>query len=472
MGLAWPGGVPQPELYNTSHHPPNQSNHTIGPGHQDFQTQLVLQTQTSTLPSGSVIYTRSNGQAYAQPTATQRVGEDGPVLLQDIHLIENLASLVRERIPERVVHAKGAGAHGVFTVTTDFAKNHTMMDLFSEIGKKTPISVRFSTIAGESGSSDQERDPSLNTRFRTGKGIWDLVMNNSPVFFLRDPALFPLFTHTQKRNPQTHLKDPNMYWDYLGSHPESLYEFVRVFTDLGTPDGFVNMDAWAGHSYRWVKADGTWVYVKIVAISQQGVHNLTASAATHISGTNPDYATQDLYQRIDQGQFPSWKLLAQVLTPAEAEKFKYNVLDVTKEWPVDMVPPHEIGEFVLNQNPENYFAEIEQLAFSPSNLVDGWEPSADPVLQARLFAYPDAQRYRLGTNFNQIPINCPMNPVANFQRDGQASYLGNQGSRANYLSSFQSINLPPSPYDVSNHTAWVGGAVRSMSQVCHFMTCF
>ncbi|KAG0148816.1 hypothetical protein CROQUDRAFT_654391 [Cronartium quercuum f. sp. fusiforme G11] len=416
------------------------SNHNINVAikteSQVFQREIDLQINISRMNSIDLTYTRANGQPYSDPAATLRLGENGPLLLQDHHLIENLAHFVRERIPERVVHAKGAGAHGIFTVTTDFAKQHTMMDVFSEVGKKTPISIRFSTVGGEQGSADEARDP----RFRTQKGIWDLIMNNTPVFFIRDPAKFSTFIHTQKRNPRTHLKDPNMVWDYFGQNPEAMHQFLRLYSDAGTPKGFVHMNGFTGHSYRWVKADGSWVYVKLLAETDQGIQNFTALEATKIVGKNPDYATSDLFTRIESGRFPSWTLYAQILTPQEAEKFKYN-------------------------NPENFFAEIEQLAFAPSNMVDGWEPSTDPVLQARLFSYPDAQRYRLGVNFQQLPVNCPMNPVANFQRDGRSVSLGNQGSRMGYISSFQSINVPSRSYDDSNHTIWTGGAIRSMSQI-------
>ncbi|EGF98428.1 uncharacterized protein MELLADRAFT_40847 [Melampsora larici-populina 98AG31] len=433
-------------------------------GQQDFSQALQLQLQTSHLAAKDLQYTRANGQPYPNPTSAERIGETGPILLKHHHLIENLAHFVRERIPERVVHAAGAGAHGVFTTTTDFAKQHTMMDVFSEVGKQTPITVRFSTVGGEAGSADQARDPrGFAMKFRTQKGIWDIVMNNTPVFFLRDPAKFPFFVHTQKRNPQTHRKDPNAVWDYFGQNAESLHQFLRLFSDAGTPQGFVNMDGFTSHSYRWIKKDSSWVYVKLHAVSDQGIHNFTAAESEKIAGENPDYAAEDLFTRIESGKFPSWTVYAQVLTPAEAEKFRYNVLDLTKDWPENLVAKHEIGKFELNQNPQNYFAEIEQAAFSPSNVVDGWEISEDPVLQARAFSYPDAQRYRLGTNFQQIPVNCPMNPVG---KDGVfGGVTGNQGSRPNYLSSFQSINIPPRQYDDSNHTIWTAGAIRYLSQV-------
>ncbi|KAH9815187.1 catalase-like domain-containing protein [Melampsora americana] len=460
---AWPSSS---SPNHTFQNPVEFLNHQTEPK-QDFQKSIVIQLQASkNEKDDQLIYTVGNGQAYSDPMSAQRIGSNGPLLLQDHYLIENLAHFARERISERVVHAKGAGAHGTFTVTTDFAKKHTMMDVFSEVGKKTPISIRFSTVGGEQGSGDQARDPrGFAIKFRTQKGIWDLVMNNTPVFFLRDPAKFPNFIHTQKRNPRTHLKDPNMVWDYFVQNPEALHQFMRLFSDSGTPKGFVHMHGFTGHSYRWVQKDGSWVYVKLFAETNQGIQNFSASESMKKIGENPDYATEDLFNRIESNQFPSWTLYAQILTPHQAENFKYNVLDLTKDWPFDLVKKHEIGRFELNQNPQNFFAEIEQLAFSPSNLVDGWEPSTDPVLQARLFSYPDAQRHRLGVNFQQIPVNCPINPIVNFQRDGLSVLLGNQGSRMNYFSSFESkIKIEPNVYDESNHTIWTAKAIRSLSE--------
>ncbi|KIY68934.1 catalase-domain-containing protein [Cylindrobasidium torrendii FP15055 ss-10] len=433
----------------------------------DFQDGVNTQVESGAKPDAEVEYTTDGGTPVAHPYEYQRIGSDGPLLLQDVHLTELFGAFDRERIPERVVHAKGAGAHGYFEVTnSEFVKQYSMMDVFSEDGLRTPITVRFSTVGGESGSADEARDPrGFAIKFRTRKGIWDLVMNNTPVFFIRDAAKFPHFIHTQKRNPQTHLKDKDMFWDYLGSNPESLYQVMRLFSDLGTPQGFTHMNGWSGHSYRWIKEDGTWVYVKLYAETMQGVANFTNAEATTIQGENPDYATQDLYERIENGTFPGWTMYAQVLTPSDAEKFKYNVLDLTKDWGFDDVPKTEIGKFYLTQNPSNYFAEIEQAAFSPARMVDGWGPSADPVLQARLFSYSDTHRYRLGVNYMQIPVNCPFAPVANFERDGAMNVLGNQGSRPNYLSTLDPIKLAKRPYVDDLHQQWTGGAVSSLAEV-------
>ncbi|TBU30380.1 catalase-domain-containing protein [Dichomitus squalens] len=433
----------------------------------DVNTGFNVQEKTSGEDATEVDYTLDNGSPYPHPYQYVRIGSDGPLLLQDTHLLELFGAFDRERIPERVVHARGAGAHGYFEVTNaKFAKNYTMMDLLSEDGLRTPITIRFSTVGGESGSADEARDPrGFAIKFRTRKGILDLVMNNTPVFFIRDPAKFPHFIHTQKRHPASHLRHKDMFWDYLGSNPESLYQVMRLFSDLGTPYGFRHMHAWTGHTYRWVKQDGSWVYVKLYAESMQGVRNFTNADATAIAGLNPDFATQDLYESIQNGTYPGWTMYAQVLTPQQAETFKYNVLDLTKDWGFDDVPKTEIGKFYLTQNPDNYFAEIEQAAFTPSHAVDGWAPSADPVLQARLFSYPDTHRYRLGVNHMQIPVNAPINPVANFERDGAMNVNGNQGSRPNYLSTLQKINLPPRPYVDETHQQWTGGAVASLSAV-------
>ncbi|OSC99328.1 catalase-domain-containing protein [Trametes coccinea BRFM310] len=434
----------------------------------DLNQGFNIQEQTSGEDATQVEYTLDNGSPYPHPYEYQRIGADGPLLLQDTHLLELFGSFDRERIPERVVHARGAGAHGYFEVTNaDFCKNYTMMDMLSENGLRTPITMRFSTVGGESGSPDEARDPrGFAMKFRTRKGILDLVMNNTPVFFIRDPAKFPHFIHTQKRHPSSHLRDKDMFWDYLGSNPESLYQVMRLFSDLGTPYGFRHMHGWTGHTYRWVKADGTWSYVKLYAETMQGIQNFTNADATAIAGSNPDFATQDLYEAIQNQTYPGWTMYAQVLSPDAAQTFKYNVLDLTKDWGFDDVPPVEIGKFYLTQNPRNYFAEIEQAAFSPSNMVDGWAPSADPVLQARLFSYPvDTHRYRLGVNNKQIPVNAPITPVANFERDGHMNVNGNQGSRPNYLSTLEKIKLPPRLYTDEAHQQWTGGAVASLAAV-------
>ncbi|KAJ3542899.1 hypothetical protein NM688_g5925 [Phlebia brevispora] len=433
----------------------------------DVNAGAELQVQTSLEEAPSLEFTNEGGTPYSMPYDYQRIGSDGPLLLQDVHLIENLAHFVRERIPERVVHAKGSGAHGYFIATNAaYCQNYTIMDIFTQQGLKTPMTARFSTVSGEMGAADTLRDPrGFALKFRTSQGILDIVMNNTPVFFIRDPTKFPHFIHTQKRNPQTHLRDHDLFWDYLSANPESLYQVMRLFSDLGTPYGFRHMNGWTGHSYRWIKSDGTWVYVKLYAETMQGIQNFTNAEANDMAGTNPDFATQDLYDAIANGTYPGWTVYAQVLTPEQAESFKYNVLDLTKDWGFDDVTPVKIGEFYLTMNSDNYFAEIEQLAFSPGRTVPGWEPSADPVLQSRLFSYGDAHRYRLGVNYLQIPVNAPTVPVANFERDGKMQVNGNQGNRPNYQSTLSPIKLVPPPYYQDTHQQWMGGAVHSLSEV-------
>lgn len=397
-----------------------------------FSTDLFQGSRSKESVSGSAAnlsYTLENGQPWFSPTAAQRAGSNGPLLLQDSHLIDNLAHFVRERIPERVVHARGAGAHGFFEVTTDFAAKHSCADVFRQ-GTNTSVTVRFSTVGGGRGSPDQARDPrGFAIKMRTKKGILDWVFNNTPVFFLRDPAKFPLFIHTQKTDPATNARSWDTFWSWPAMFPESLLQFLRIFSDLGTPRGLRHMNGWSGHTYRLVRDDGSWVYAKVQLTSDQGVRNFTADEAAHISGANDAWATQDLYNAIEQGNFPSWTVSFAIKTEEEAKKYRYDVLDLTKDWPEATY--HKVGRLVLNQNPVNYFAEIEQSHFSPSNMVEGWEASFDPVLQSRLFSYNDAGRHRLGPNYLDIPVNCPFASVANYQRDGSGAVHGNQGARGN-----------------------------------------
>ncbi|KAH9451038.1 hypothetical protein MJO28_009485 [Puccinia striiformis f. sp. tritici] len=437
---------------------PRQSSQTI------FESALYTQLQASHLPAEALAYTTGNGQPYATPFAAQRIGNDGPLLLQDTHLIDNQAHFNRERIPERIVHALGAGAHGFFTTTTDFASRYTMMSLFQKVGQTTPVTMRFSNAAGPKGATDTVRNVrGFGVKFRTPNGNWDLTMNNSPIFFLRDPAKFPSLIHALTGNSQTGRQDPDGTFDYLGTNPEALPQFLRLFSDAGTSKGWLQTDAFSGHVYKWVKQDGSWVYVKITFKSSQGVANYTAAEQAQIR--NPGLASEELYDSIQAGQRPGWKVYAQVMTPQDAENFRYNVLDLTKEWREDLVPLNEIGKVELTQNPTNYFAEVEQAAFSPGAIIDGWEPSDDPVLQLRLFAYTDAQRYRLGANYQQIPVNCPFSAVANYQRDGASSYLGNQGNRPAFAASYGRLAVVPRAYNSDNHTVWKSGAIRYLSQI-------
>ncbi|KAK7970311.1 hypothetical protein PG996_001258 [Apiospora saccharicola] len=407
------------------------------------------------------VYTTSNGCPVENPSKWQRVGTQGPLLLQDFHLIDLLAHFDRERIPERVVHAKGAGAYGEFEVTDDIS-DICSIDMLTGVGKKTPCVARFSTVGGEKGSPDSARDPrGFAVKFYTEEGNWDWVYNNTPVFFLRDPTNFPLFIHTQKRNPQTNLKDATMFWDYLSTHPESVHQVLHLFSDRGTPYSYRFMNGYSGHTHKFVKPDGSFVYIQIHLKTDQGSKTLTNEEAGKLASENPDFSTQDLFEAIQRGDNPSWTVYAQVLTPEQAEKFKWNIFDLTKVWPQGEVPLRRFGKMTLNRNVENYFAEIEQVAFSPSHLVPGVEPSADPVLQSRLFSYPDTHRHRLGVNYQQIPVNAPLKAFNPYQRDGAMSVNGNYGANPNYPSSYRPMTYKPiSP--TNPHEKWAGEAVNAL----------
>ncbi|KIY61672.1 catalase [Cylindrobasidium torrendii FP15055 ss-10] len=417
-------------------------------------------------------YTTSNGAAVSEPYAAQRVGLNGPLLLQDFHHIDLLAHFDRERIPERVVHAKGAGAHGVFEVTHDLS-DITSNKLLTSVGSKVRATVRFSTVGGESGSPDTARDPrGFAIKLRTDEGNWDWVFNNTPVFFIRDPAKFPHFIHTQKRDPQTHLKDPDMFWDYLSQNPESVHQVMILFSDRGTPDGYHQQHGYSGHTFKWLKDDGSFVYTQVHVRADNGFKTLDNKTAGELGGSNPDYGTQNLFETIEAGKFPTWTVYVQTMTPEQAEKFRYNIFDLTKIWPHKEFPLRPFGKLTLNENVQNYFAEIEQAAFSPSHLVPYIEPSADPVLQSRLFSYPDTHRHRLGVNYQQLPVNAPIVPIANFQRDGFGAF-NNQGARPNYQSSIVPLSFtgPKNTLEGGvntlreNHENFIGRAYRDLSVI-------
>ena len=432
----------------------------------------VIDTSFLTWYKDAPVYTASNGCPVFNPNESQRVGQNGPLLLQDFHLIDILAHFDRERIPERVVHAKGAGAYGEFEVTHDIS-DLTSADIFNGIGKKTKCVARFSTVGGEKGSPDSARDPrGFSIKFYTEEGNLDWVFNNTPIFFLRDPTKFPLFIHTQKRHPQTNLKDATMFWDYLSNNQEAIHQVMHLFSDRGTPYSYRHMHGYSGHTYKFTKRDGTFHYVQIHVRTDQGSKTFTHDEAGHMASQNPDWHTQDLFNAIERGEYPSWTVYVQTMTPKQAESFRFSIFDLTKVWPHKEFPLRPIGKFTLNKNPENYFAEIEQAAFSPSHTVPGVEPSADPVLQSRLFSYPDTHRHRLGVNYQSIPVNCPLHAFNPLQRDGafagvtQANNYSanNYGAQPNYLSSFRPITFRP----VRNHDAhenWVGQATAFTTQV-------
>ena len=379
--------------------------------------------------------TTASGIPVADNQNSLTAGPRGPVLLQDFHLIEKLQHFNRERIPERVVHAKGSGAYGTFTVTHDITQ-YTKARLFAEVGKQTETFLRFSTVGGEKGSADTERDPrGFALRFYTEEGNWDLVGNNTPVFFLKDGIKFPDFIHTQKRDPQTNLKSPTAMFDFWSRTPESLHQVTTLFSSRGTPDGYRHMHGFGSHTYSLINAAGERVYVKWHFLTQQGIKNLSAEEATRIAGTDPDYAQRDLFNAIAGGDFPRWDVKVQVATDAELAAWEartgWNPFDLTKVWPHADFPLLQVGVLELNRNPVNYHAEVEQAALSPSNVVPGLGYSPDKMLQARLFAYHDAQLYRVGTNHQHLPVNAPRCPFHNQQRDG-AMAGANGGAAQNY----------------------------------------
>ncbi|RUS19898.1 catalase [Endogone sp. FLAS-F59071] len=383
----------------------------------------------------SQILTTSNGNPVDNNQTSVTAGVNGPVLISDFHLIDKISHFDRERIPERVVHAKGAGAHGYFEVTHDITK-YTRAAFLSEVGKKTPVFLRFSTVGGEKGSADSARDPrGFALKFYTEEGNWDMVGNNTPVFFIRDPSKFPDFIHTQKRNPQTNLKDPDMFWDFLSLVPESIHQVTILFSDRGTPYSYRHMNGYSSHTLKLVDHNGNFKYVKWHFKTDQGIRTLTDAEATKLGGENPDHATEDLFKAIERGEFPSWSTYVQIMEPQHAEKYRWNIFDVTKVWPHKDYPLIPVGKLVLDRNPQNYFAETEQAAFSPSHVVPGIDISEDRMLQGRLFSYPDTHRHRLGPNYQQIPINSAYRTkggVLNHQRDGYMAVNGNQGSAPNY----------------------------------------
>ncbi|GAB1100225.1 MAG: catalase KatB [Shewanella algae] len=385
--------------------------------------------------------TSQSGAPIADDQNSLSAGERGPLLLQDWHLIEKLAHFNRERIPERVVHAKGTGVYGTFTVTNDMSQ-YTIAEHFQGVGTQTEAFVRFSTVGGEMGSADAERDPrGFGVRFYTKCGNHDIVGNNTPTFFLRDGIKFPDFIHTQKRNPHTNLKDPQAMWDFWSLNPESLHQVTVLMSDRGIPANYRQMHGFGSHTFSFWNAKGERFWVKFHFKTKQGIANLTEEQAAKVKGIDPDHAQRDMVAAIQDGNFPRWKLKVQIMPEADANTYHINPFDLTKVWPHKDYPLIEVGVLELNRLPQNYFAEVEQVALAPSNLVPGVGASPDKMLQARLFAYADAQRYRIGANYNQLPVNCPHATQANHhQRAGamagaQCPYHGSQtggDASANY----------------------------------------
>ncbi len=376
--------------------------------------------------------TTSAGIPVADNQNSLTAGPRGPTLLQDHHLLEKLAHFNRERIPERVVHAKAAGAHGILTITNDITR-FTKAKVFSEIGKKTPVFGRFSTVAGEKGSADTVRDVrGFALKFYTEEGNWDMVGNNTPTFFIRDAIKFPDFIHTQKRMAQTNLRSHTMWWDFWSQVPEALHQVTILFSDRGIPAGIPYMNGYGSHTYSFINADNERFWVKFHFKTQQGIRNMMQDEADEIAGKNPDYHTEQLFNLIEKGEYPKWTLYVQVMPEKEAENYRWNPFDLTKVWPHEDYPLFEVGIMELNRNPQNYFAEVEQSAFSPANVVPGISFSPCKMLQARIFSYADASRYRLGVNYEHLPINRPKVDVHNYQRDGKMRFDGNGGPSVVY----------------------------------------
>lgn len=378
------------------------------------------------------VMTTNSGRPLGDNQNSITAGPRGPALIEDYLLFEKMAAFNRERIPERVVHAKGAGAYGTFTVTHDITK-YTTAKLFNRIGKQTEVLARFSTVAGEKGSADTARDPrGFAVKFYTEEGNWDMTGNNTPIFFVRDPLKFGDFIHSQKRVPKTNLRSPTMMWDFWSLSPESLHQVTILMSDRGIPDGFRHMHGFSSHTFSLINAENERFYVKWHFLTMQGIKNLTPEEADRIAGTDPDYATRDLYEAIERGGYPKWRVCIQVMPETEAETYRWNPFDLTKVWSHKDYPLIDVGTIELNRNPKNYFAEIEQAAFSPVNIVPGMGYSPDKMLQARLISYPDAHRYRLGVNFEALPVNAPRCPVHTYNRDGFMRFDGNGGDTPNY----------------------------------------
>jgi len=404
-------------------------------------------------------------------TISQQIRSNGGglLVLQDTQLIEELAHFARERIPERVVHAKAAGARGKFTVTHDIS-DITSAAFLNGVGKETPVLMRMGTVGPEKGSADTQRDPrGFAMKFYTEEGNNDWVFNNTPIFFIRDPIKFPSLNRSHKRLPGSnvhHVHDSTMYWDFHNNNQEGIHELMHLFSDRGMPATLRNMDGFSGHTYKFTKSDGSFKYVKIHFKTDQGNKTLTEAEGKELAGKAPDHHVKDLYDAIEQKNYPSWTAYLQIMDPKEAETYRYNIFDMTRIWPHADYPLVPFGKLTLNKNPQNHFAEIEQAAFSPSTMVPGIEPSADPMLQARMFSYPDAQRYRLGVNYQQLPTNAALSPVYNpLQRDGASNFGGNYGPDPNYVrSSLRPVNYKAFSSDVA-HDEWVGKVTNFTTEV-------
>jgi catalase len=408
---------------------------------------LALFAVASVATAHAATLTTDGGSPVGDNQNSQTVGEHGPVLLQDFHLIEKLARFDRERIPERVVHARGTGAHGIFESYSDFS-NYTKASFLNTAHKQTPVFVRFSTVVHSQGSPETARDPrGFAVKFYTDQGNYDLVGNNLPVFFIRDAMKFPDMVHSFKPSPVYNKQDQARVFDFLSHQPESTNMLTYLYSDLGTPASYRKTDGFGVHAFKWINAKGDIRYVKYKWTSLQGVENLTAQQAHEVGGKNWENLTQDLYTNLKAGKFPSWELSVQILKPEELAKFDFDPLDATKIWPENLVPAVKIGKMTLNKVPDNFFEETEQSAFDPGVLVPGIEPSEDRLLQGRLFSYADTQRYRVGANYQQLPINRAKVSVTNQSQAGSMN-AGHTTGETNYEPS-----VHPTPGEDSHYKA-------------------
>jgi catalase len=380
--------------------------------------------------------TTEAGAPIADNQTSQTAGPQGPVLLQDHHLLEKLARFNRERIPERVVHAVGSAAHGYVECTSSEASRWTRMKIFEKAGKRTPAFLRFSTVAGSKGAPDLARDPrGFALKVYSEEGNWDLVGNNTPVFFLRDGIKFPDFIHSQKYDPFTNRQEPDNVWDFFSRAPEATHQFVWLFGDRGIPASYRHTDGFGSHTFQWVNAGGERCWVKFHFKTDQGIQCLTSEEAERLAGKDPQHLQRDLTDALERGEKPSWTIKVQVMPEKDAATYRFNPFDLTKVWPYADYPLLTIGKLVLDRAPDNYFAEVEQVAFDPANFVPGIGPSPDKMLQARLFAYGDAHRYRLGVNHTRLPVNAPTGVeggACNHGRDGAMRFDDNGGRACNY----------------------------------------
>ena len=417
----------------------------------------VTTTSRASVPGNRTTkrFTNATGAPVADNTNIMTAGPRGPALLQDIWLIEKLAHFDREVIPERRMHAKGWGAYGTFTVTHDITR-YTRAKIFSQVGKVTPMFARFSTVAGERGAADAERDiRGTALKFYTEEGNWDIVGNNTPVFFFRDPLRFSDLNHAIKRDPRSGLRSADNNWDFWGLLPEALHQVTIIMSDRGIPKSFRHMHGFGSHTFSMINAANERTWVKFHFRTRQGIANLTDEEAEAIVATDRESHGRDLFQSIEAGDFPKWTLFIQVMTDDQARRHKHNPFDLTKVWPKKDYPLIEVGEMELNHNPDNFFAETEQAAFSPANIVPGIGFSPDKMLQGRLFSYGDTQRYRLGVNFNHIPVNAPRCPFMSYHRDGQMRTDGNLGATPTYwpnskgawIDRAEALMEPPLPID-------------------------